>query len=337
MKDFRPSASKQFVADLKERDQLMSVFLASDKTLLVDRNGKKYLSLSLSDRSGKLNARMWERVEILSEQFQNGDFVKVKGHVQLFQNRRQIVLHDICLAQPEDYQVKDFVASDRVEPERMYNELCRLVCETQNPFVRQLLENTIKDPEIRQKLMQSPAAKSIHHAYLGGLLEHILSITNMMKFLAEHYRPLLDRDLLVFGAIYHDIGKLWELQLADGIQYTDRGRLVGHMTIACELIDEKAAEIERFPSELKDVLKHIVLSHHGKLEYGSPKRPKFPEALVVAMIDDLDSKLNTIFQFMESELEGGERWSRYHTGFDRYFYLSHFRERIEAQRESRED
>ncbi len=316
-----PPKKKQFISDLQEKDSIHSIFLISDKVYLTDRNGKKYLSFSLNDSSGKLNARMWEKVEEQGETFQNGHFVRVKGHVQLFQNRRQVVIHDVAPVRSGEYEIRDFISGSRIDPEQMFTELSRVVCETKDPYIRQLLENTIRDQEIKERLLKSPAAKSIHHAYMGGLLEHILSICKIMKFLAAHYEPELNRDLLVFGAIFHDIGKLWELEVEDGIQYTDRGRLVGHMAIACELIDEQARLISGFPRDLKDVLKHIVLSHHGKLEYGSPKRPKFPEAYVVAMIDDLDSKLNTLWGFMKAEAEGGNRWTRYHPSFDRYFFL----------------
>ncbi len=148
-----------------------------------------------------------------------------------------------------------------------------------------------------------------------------------MESIVKHY-PFLSRDLLIFGAIYHDLGKIFELDLSEGIHYTRAGRLVGHMVLACEMIDKQAAKIPDFPDEMRDILKHIILSHHGKLEYGSPKLPMFPEAIVVAMIDDLDSKMNTLFHFLKTEVgnvPASENWSHYHPGFERYFYLDFFR------------
>ena len=193
-----------------------------------------------------------------------------------------------------------------------------------------MLHTTLTAPDLQERLLKAPAAKTIHHAYRGGLLEHVLSIVDLMGVLAAHY-PLLDRDLLVFGAIYHDLGKLFELDITEGIHYTHSGRLVGHMAIACEMIDRFTAEQTDFPADLRDVCKHIVLSHHGKLEYGSPKLPMFPEAMVVAMIDDLDSKLNTVFGFLRTEVQSApptESWTHYNPAFERYFYLDFFRKRL---------
>ncbi len=190
----------------------------------------------------------------------------------------------------------------------------------------------MEDPEIKPDLLRSPAAKSIHHATQGGLLEHILSICKIMEFLAGHY-TFLSRDLLIFGAIFHDIGKVWELKLDQGIQYTDRGKLIGHMELACELIDRKSQKILGFTDELRDLCKHIVLSHHGKLEYGSPKRPKFLEALVVAMVDDLDSKVNTVKKFIDSERDSGQRWSSFNDLFERYFILDNLKFKVDGLRD----
>jgi 3'-5' exoribonuclease len=202
-----------------------------------------------------------------------------------------------------------------------------MVAKMKNPFIRELVEKTLTDPKLQDVLLRAPAAKTIHHAYRGGLLEHIHSIAGVMEALVKHY-SFLDRDLLIFGAIYHDIGKIYELDLSEGIHYTQSGRLVGHMALACEMIDAKASAIPDFPSDVKDVLKHIVLSHHGKLEYGSPKLPMMPEAIVVAMIDDLDSKMNTLFHFLKNEVQNvpeNEKWSHYHPGFESYFFLDFFR------------
>ena len=192
------------------------------------------------------------------------------------------------------------------------------------------MRDTLTAPDLTELLLKAPAAKTIHHAYRGGLLEHVLSITDLMRVIGAHY-AWLDPDLLIFGAIYHDLGKLFELEITEGIHYTHSGRLVGHMAVACEMIDRFTAVQPDFPPKLKDCLKHIVLSHHGKLEYGSPKLPMFPEAMVVAMIDDLDSKMNTVFNFCKTEVQSlppGESWTHFHPGFERYFYLDFFRRRL---------
>jgi len=327
MSDASLKNEKKFIQDLKEKEHFHTFFHVTDKSLGVDRNGKTYMSLHLADASGTINARVFERVDELAPTFQNGDFVKIKGFVQSFQGRLQLIGQDIQKAQPNEIQVSDLIRSAAGNLDELRDRLMKTVSSLTDNWIRQLLQVVLTDPNVSSSLMKAPAAKSIHHAYLGGLLEHIMSIVDVMESLAKHY-PFLKRDLLVFGAIFHDIGKIYELSFDAGIHYSDRGRLVGHMAIACEMIDEKTREIEGFPSELKDILKHIVLSHHGKLEYGSPKLPMFPEALVVAMIDDLDSKLNTIFQFLRNEVKqvpAQEKWSRYHSGLERYFYLDLFR------------
>ncbi|MGE0764470.1 MAG: 3'-5' exoribonuclease YhaM family protein [Bdellovibrionales bacterium] len=316
--------SKQFVRDLKDREAVESIFLAADKMILTDRNGKSYMSFNLADASGTINARIWEKVDEISKVFEPGDFVRVKGFVQTYQNRRQVIVQDLNKADSSLVALKDFVGAAVTDPQEMFDQLITLTTTFEDAHIRDLTLSVLNDAELKPRLLKAPAAKSIHHAYMGGLLEHVLSICGTMNFLASHY-TFLNRDLLLFGAIFHDIGKVWELSIEDGIKYTDRGRLVGHMAIACEMIDEKSRGIFGFPVALKDALKHIVLSHHGKLEYGSPKEPAFPEAIVVAMIDDLDSKLNTVVGFMRQELGTGENWSRFHPQFDRYFYLDFLR------------
>lgn len=320
-------SDKRFIQDLKEKEHFHTFFHVTDKSIGVDRNGKSYMSLHLADATGSINARVFERVDEMSPLFQTGDFIKMKGFVQSFQGRLQLIGQDIQKAQPNEVAISDLIRSAAGNLDDLYARLMKTVSSLEDKWVRGLLEAVLKDQEITTLLLKAPAAKSIHHAYLGGLLEHIMSIVDVMEALAKHY-AFLKRDLLIFGAIFHDIGKIYELSFDSGIHYSDRGRLVGHMAIACEMIDEKTREMNGFPMELKDILKHIVLSHHGKLEYGSPKLPMLPEALVVAMIDDLDSKLNTVSQFLSNEvkqLPADEKWSRYHSGLERYFYLDLFR------------
>jgi len=321
------NATKKFIRDLKEKEHFQTFFHVTDKSLGMDRNGKAYMSLQLSDATGTINARVFERVDEMAPLFQAGDFVKIKGFVQSFQGRLQLIGQDVQKASADEFQISDLIRSAAGNLDELRDRLMKTIGSLQDPWVKGLLEKVIGDPEVTTLLTKAPAAKSIHHAYLGGLLEHIMSIVDVMESLAKHY-PFLKRDLLVFGAIFHDIGKIYELSFESGIHYSDRGRLVGHMAIACEMIDEKTREMPGFPADLKDALKHIVLSHHGKLEYGSPKLPMFPEAIVVAMIDDLDSKMNTISQFMANEasqLPADQKWSRYHGGLERYFYLGFFR------------
>jgi len=320
--------SKQFVQNLKDKDCVESVFLAKEKVVLTDKNGRIYLSLNLSDVSGNIDAKVWEKSEQLASLFHPGDFIEVKGHVQIYQNRRQLVVHNLKKVSLDNIELKDFVAEVTRNPAEMFAELLDIVKTIENFHIRHLLEETLTDSETKERLLVSPAAKTIHHAFIGGLLEHILSICRVMNALAEHY-PILNRDYLLFGAIFHDIGKIWELEVTTGIQYTNRGRLIGHMEIACQMINDKSRKILGFPQVLKDELTHIILSHHGKLEYGSPRLPKFLEAMVIAMIDELDSKINMMTGILQSELDQGEKWSRFNQQFDRYLYLDVFRKQVE--------
>jgi 3'-5' exoribonuclease len=325
--------SKRFIRDIKEKDHVQSVFLVNEKNAGKDRNGKSFLSLSLSDSTGHLNARMFEKVDDVAGAFETGDVIWIKGFVQLFQNRRQLIINELRKASEAEYDMTELIADLGGDPKVHLQALLEISEGLSNPFVRDLLLNTLNDGELQNLLLKAPAAKTIHHAYRGGLLEHVHSIVRVMQSLAQHY-PFLDPNLLIFGAIFHDLGKVFELDLSEGIHYTQSGRLVGHMVLACEIIERKAREVADFPVDLLDVLKHIVLSHHGKLEYGSPKLPMLPEAMVVAMIDDLDSKMNTLFHFLKGEVENvaaSEKWSHYHPGFERYFFLDYFRRQIKPK------
>ncbi len=318
---------KKFIRDLKEKDHAQTVFIVNEKATGVDRNGKAFMSLSLSDASGQINARMFEKVDAVAGLFESGDVVWIKGFVQVFQGRKQMIINDVRKAVESEYQMNELIADLGGDPRAHLASLLKTIESLTNPHVKQLLHLTLTDPEIQSLLLKAPAAKTIHHAYRGGLIEHIHSIVQVMESLAKHY-TFLDRSLLIFGAIFHDLGKIYELDLSEGIHYTQKGKLVGHMVLACEIIDAKVSGIADFPVDLLDILKHIVLSHHGKIEYGSPKLPMIAEAIVVAMIDDLDSRMNTLYHFLKSEVENvgaDEKWTHYHPGFERYFYLDFFR------------
>jgi 3'-5' exoribonuclease len=318
---------KQTVLNLKDKDSVDSLFLVKEKNVGMGKNGRAFMVLQLGDSTGSIEGRVWDRVEDLSKEFDQGDIIKVKGQVQLFQNRKQLIVHRLERVDSSQINFEDYMPKASKDSEDMLVELLRMVRSMKNDHLRQLVLDTLEDPEIKPMVLRAPAAKSIHHAWIGGLLEHILSICKIMDFMGTHYK-FLNRDLLLFGAIFHDIGKLWELSYENGISYTDRGRLIGHMQIACELVDKKASRILGFTEELRDICKHIILSHHGKLEYGSPKRPKFLEAMVVAMVDDFDSKVATLKTIVDGERASGEKWSRYNELFDRYFLLDDMNEKL---------
>ncbi|MGZ3692582.1 MAG: 3'-5' exoribonuclease YhaM family protein, partial [Pseudobdellovibrio sp.] len=275
-----------------------------------------------------IDARVWDRVDEISELFNIGDIIKVKGQVQVYLNRKQIIVHKVEKPDESLYKKEDFLIEDVViDVHALFSELIAIVNNLESSAIKQIILDSLQDEEIKKLVLKAPAAKSIHHAHRGGLLSHIVSIAKLMKFISQHY-GYLNYDLLIFGAIFHDLGKVWELEInREQIQYSHKGRLLGHMQLACELIDKKSARILGFPEDLKEILKHIVLSHHGKLEYGSPVRPYFMEAYVVASIDEFDSKMDTMFSFIKAERETGEPWSRYSEQFDRYFYIENLKGR----------
>ncbi len=314
------------VRELKDKDSVDSSFLVKEKNVNVGKNGRPFMSIVLGDQTGSIDGRVWDRIEELNQEFEAGDIIRVKGQIQIFQNRKQLIVHRIEKLDQSILSIDDFIPTSGKNTEDMFLELLGIVRTMKNDHLRLLILAVIEDPEIKPLFMKAPAAKTIHHAWRGGLLEHILSVSKILDFFAAHYANL-NRDLLIFGAIFHDIGKVWELSYDGALGYTDKGRLLGHIFLACELVEKKASRILGFSEDLKDMCKHIILSHHGKVEYGSPKRPKCMEAMLVAMADDLDSKMNTIQTFIESERNVGDKWSRYHELFERYFMLDNLKER----------
>lgn len=312
------------IKNLQDKEPISErIFLVKDKSVGVGKTGKTFITLLLGDKTGQIEGRVWDNVEELALMFEIGDLIKVKGLVQIYNQRKQIIVHRLDkisdpLIDKNDYKM----AEKSVDAHALFAEVISIVQTLEILPLKQLMLECLQDEEIKIKLLKSPAAKTIHHAHKGGLLEHVVSICKIMNFISQHYAHL-NRDLLIFGAIFHDLGKIWELDFSaqQQIYYTDAGQLLGHMLLSCELIEKKTQRILGFPSDLKMILKHIVLSHHGQLEYGSPKKPMCAEAMVVAMIDDFDSKMDTMLNFILSERQTGESWSRYHEGFERYFYL----------------
>lgn len=320
--------NKIYIKDLKENEVFESLFLVKDKKLGVGKNGKPYLVLIIADSSGEVDARLWDQADQASKECEIGDIVKLKGQVQIFQSRKQIVIHKFEKVLVEDASI--FLPQSKVDTKDLYLQVLQITRTIKNSHLQMLALSILEDEDIKKLLLTAPAARSIHHAWAGGLLEHILSMVKILEFLATHY-TFLSRDLILFGGIFHDLGKVWELSIDQGIQYTDRGRLLGHIYMMCEMIDKKASKIFGFPEDLKDYAKHIILSHHGRLEYGSPKRPKFLEALIVAMVDDMDSKVSTVEKFIESERDSGQPWSRFNEGFERYFLLKNLKRKVDGE------
>lgn len=312
------------IKNLNDKDPVQDrIFLVKDKILGVGKTGKSFLTILIGDQSGQLDGRIWDNIEDIQTRFEIGDLVKVKGVIQIYNQRKQLIIHRLEKVDDPSLNKDDFKIKERqIDTHALYSELFQMVQAIEIQPLKQLMLDCLQDEEIKPRLLKAPAAKTIHHAHRGGLLEHVVSICKVMQFMASHYN-YLNKDLLIFGAIFHDLGKIWELDQTEQqqIYYTAPGQLLGHMLLACELVEKKSQRILGFPEDLRMILKHIILAHHGRLEYGSPKVPMFPEAMVVAMIDDMDSKMDTMMSFINQERQSGESWSRFNENFERYFYL----------------
>lgn len=307
-----------FIKDLKPRDTVHSLFLVKSKQTPLSKNGKPYLALQLMDRSGEIDCRVWENADELSGTVKEGDVVAIGGKVHEFQRRLQLIAEHLVPVPTGEVTLSDFIPRGPENLDELYGELTRIFEGLSNPWVRQLSLALLGDPEIAERYKVCPAAKTIHHAFVGGLLVHSLQLAKLVDAILPHYSDI-DRDIVLFGAAFHDFGKIYELSYNGMFGYTDEGRLVGHIAIGVTIIDRKIREIPGFPKDLEFQLKHIVLAHHGHLEYGSPKRPHTIEAQLLHHLDDMDSKLNSIQTFMRAE-RNGSRWTGEHRAYQQYYY-----------------
>jgi len=309
---------KIWVKDVKEGERVKGLFAVSRKAVPTAKSGKTYLSVTLVDRTGELEARAFERVEEMSALFEEKDFVEAEGQVGTFQGRPQLRLEAVARVDPAGVEAADFAWVPPPEPKKpekpasdeaeaaLWKELEGLVDAITDPNVKGLVKAFLEDDDVAARLRRAPAAKTVHHAYPGGLLEHTVSCIKLSHRLADHY-PQLDRDLLVAGAFFHDLAKIRELTYDRTVEYGDEGRLVGHLVMAAQWIHDKARRVG-VPRDLEHHIVHLVLAHHGKLEYGSPRRPMTLEALVTHHIDDLDSRLNSWVSLMARD-GGTRRWT----------------------------
>ena len=311
---------KTWVKDVKEGERVKGVFAVARKAVPTAKSGKTYLAATLVDRTGELEARSFDRVEELSALFEESDLVEVEGVIGSFQGKPQLRVESVAKVDPGTVglDAADFAwvpAPEPRKPEKAaavetsdanWTELLGLIDAITDVHVKELVAVFLADDDLAARLRRAPAAKSVHHAYPGGLLEHTVSCIKLSHRIADQY-PQLDRDLLVAGAFFHDLGKIRELAYERGVEYTDEGRLVGHLVMAAQWIHDKARRVG-VPRELEQHVVHMVLSHHGKLEYGSPKTPATLEALVTHFIDDLDSRMNSWVGLMGRD-SGSRRWT----------------------------
>ena len=310
---------KQYIAELKDRDVVDSVFMVKEKTMAMAKNGKPYMNLKFMDKSGEIDGKLWDNVDELDKTFQKGDFVRIRGTGSLYMGKMQLVAKEIRRLDEEGVDLGDFVPVSPVPLAEMQAELASVVASLTNPHLKALMESFTSDSAFMAGYCKAPAAKGMHHVYLGGLLEHSLSVVRLADAVVPLY-PDLNRDLLVVGALLHDLGKVAELSYDRAFEYTDEGRLIGHISIGVEMLTERIATLPGFPRELAMLLKHMLLSHHGQYEYGSPKRPKTVEATILHYLDDMDSKINGIRSHIAKETAQGNRWTSHHRLYNLYFF-----------------
>ncbi len=317
------SPDRILCCDLQKGLRINQVFLVESSNFKQTRNGKYFIQMELRDRTGSIKAIRWEASRELFDSFGVDDFVKVEGRVEEFQQHLQIIVDGILPVNLDGIELADFLPRTKRDIAQMQTELRSLLGEVKHPHLRQLLLDFLDDPEVHMGLSRCPAGKSLHHAYIGGLLEHILSLVNAARNLAPIY-PQLDGDLLVAGALLHDIGKLREISYARSFRYSDLGQLVGHIAVGISWVEEKAKEIPGFPRELLIHLQHIIASHHGLSEHGAVKPPMTAEAIAFHYLDDLDAKLSSLETIRTEQRLGGEsetHWSAWNPALGRRLYF----------------
>jgi 3'-5' exoribonuclease len=308
-----------YVKDIKAGDKVSDTFLVIDKNMAFSQKGSPYLSLRLRDHTGDIEGRVWDRALELDKFFRKGDVVHIHSRAASYKNLLQLSIVDIRRIDGTGIDLRDYAPSSRFDIEDMFHSLKEFAGGIQDPYLQALLEAFFKDEEIAVGFQQAPAAKGFHHVYVGGLLEHTLSVVRLLDRIAGHYSSV-NRDLLIAGGILHDVGKIRELSHGPLIEYTDHGRLIGHIVLGVEMMNAKVAAIDGFPEQLAMELRHIILSHHGILEYGSPKRPKTVEALIIHYVDDMDAKVNAFREFINSADDDESDWTPFHRLFERFIY-----------------
>lgn len=325
---------KRFIEEMKEGDRVDDPFLVKSSRLAETRAGKPYLVLTVMDKSGELGGPVWDNAESIQQLTKPGEFVRIRGVIQSYREKLQLKVDEVIPVTKEQVDPADYLASTHHDRYAMASELQALARSVSDPYLKKLLHHFFSKDLIWQRFQEAPAAKGIHHAYLGGLLEHSLSMAKLANMVATHYQGV-DRSLLMAGALLHDIGKIEELYVENGlIEYTDQGRLKGHLVIGSEMVSQVAATIENFPDTLLTRLQHLILSHHGRQEYGSPTVPMTVEAFLLNYIDELDSKMNVLEQLRRKLSSKEMSWSDYQRSLERYLYLNSLEEETAPEKKS---
>ncbi|HZT74452.1 MAG TPA: OB-fold nucleic acid binding domain-containing protein [Terriglobales bacterium] len=306
----------RFVEQLAPEERVTSAFLVKHKELRLKKDGEPYLSLILGDRTGDLEAKMWDGVAEVQNTFERDDFVKVRGVVGVFRDRLQLTIQKLRRLEEREISLADFLPTTGEDVEAMFAEVRGYAAACEEPHLRALLLAVLDDPAIAARFKRAPAAKSLHHAYFGGLLEHVRSLCRAARLIAQNY-PGVDQDLLLAGIIWHDLGKIEELSYERSFAYTSEGQLLGHMVLALQMLHAKLAQLPDFPRPLQVALEHLIISHHGHYEFGSPKLPMFAEAVLLHFLDDLDSKMQAIAQQRRRDGLQPGHWTGYNASLER--------------------
>jgi 3'-5' exoribonuclease len=315
--------TRRFVDQLADGENVDEVYLVVDKQLRANRNGNLYIQLDLGDRSGTINARMWNAGEPLFKSFEPGDFLQVKGKVQLFQGSLQLIANTLDKYDSNKVELTDFLPHTKQDVSKLLDRLKTTIRKVSDPHLRALAETYFIDDEFMRGFARCPAGVKVHHAYVGGLLEHVVTMLDVAEKVLPLY-PEVNRDLVIMGVFLHDSGKVRELSYTRTFAYSDEGQLLGHLTIGIEMLADKARQVpdltgEPFPAEVLLRLKHLILSHHGELAYGSPKVPMTPEAVALHAIDLLDSRLTIAVREVADD-RGASAWTPYNAALGRRMY-----------------
>lgn len=309
---------KQYISELSAGSAIDEVFLLSERNVAHKKDGNPFMTVTLSDRTGQVKGVVWDQVERISAAAAEGDFVHVRAQVGEYRGSLQLVVKDMLKIPADQVDAADFLPTTSRDVSKMFDRLCEMTGQMQNPHLKALFAAFWDDADFVAAYTRAPAAKHMHHAYIGGLLEHTLSMAVLAGMIAGHYGGV-DRDLLLAGVILHDVGKVRELEYARRIDYTDEGRLLSHIVIGLSMLDEKLKALPDFPQPLAHLLKHMIVSHHGAREYGSPEPPKTIEAVLLNYIDEMDSRVNSVREYVAKDASEGS-WTPYHRLLERHFY-----------------
>ena len=307
-----------YIKNIRPGDKVVDTFLVTEKNLAFSQKGSPYLNLRLKDRTGELDGKVWDNATDWERVFDRGDVIRIHSRAVNYKNAVQLSVLSLQKVDDSAVDLADYFPKARGDIEAMFTELLAFVDGIETPCLKALLDAFFRDEKTAALFKRAPAAKGFHHVYIGGLLDHTLSVTKLLDLMTQHYRGI-NRDLLLTGGILHDIGKIHEYSYDRIIDYSDQGRLIGHIVISLEMVDARIAGLD-FPEQLAMELRHLILSHHGLLEYGSPKRPKTLEALVVHYIDDLDAKVNAFQEYIGGDPNVTSDWTPFHRLFERFIY-----------------